>query len=232
MRRLLGTALAAAVATVSLGAISTAPASAATGSTKIVGTSNNGWVYTSSYKSQPGPAVAGDTVYFSIDVVSTTAGVSDPYAGGVKVERKLAGTSKWTTVATSTGPYLYDNVKAIKNATYRAVYAGGASGSNSWTGSSASKSVAVQRKIAYKDVGGNRVVLSGKVSPKYTGKVSILKKSGKKYKAWRAVKANKKSRFKVALPAPRNGRYYWQIKIKAGGGFATSQTNKFYTYSY
>ncbi|WP_141013145.1 hypothetical protein [Nocardioides sambongensis] len=232
MRRLLGTALAAAVATVSLGAVSTAPASAATGSTKIVGFSSKSWLYGSSYKSQPGPAAAGDTIYFSIDVVSTTPGVDDPYYGTVKVERKLAGQSTWTTVATSTYSGLSGSTKAVKNASYRAVYSGGSSSSTTWTGSSATKAVAVQRKISYKDVGGNKVVLAGKVAPKYSGKVTILKKQGRSYKPWRTVRTNRKSAFRVGLPAPRNGKYYWQIKIAAGGGFATSQSEKFYTYSY
>lgn len=230
LRRFLGSMLATALAATTLGVVATASPAAAATATKIVPSSGSSWISYSS-KTQPGAPVNGSTIYFYLDV-DTTDGSTAPYAGTMKVQRKLAGSSKWTTVATSTGAYLYDSTKAVANATYRASYSGGSSGENVWSPSSADKSIKVQRKIDFKNVGNKKVVLSGKVAPKYKGKVAIFKKNGKKWKKFKTVRTNKKSKFRTSLPAPRNGKYFWNVKISGSKKFAPSQTGKFYTYSY
>ena len=83
------------------------------------------------------------------------------------------------------------------------------------------------------DLAGDRkVVLSGKVSPKYKGKAIIFKKQGKKWKKWKTLRTNKKSKFSSPLPAPRNGKYFWKVELPSCSAFAKSQTGTFSTYSY
>lgn len=230
LRRILAAAVVTTLAAPTALLVSSSPAAAATG-TKIVPSNGKSWIQPGS-KTQPGPSATGDTLYFYINVVSTD-GSGDPYAGTLSVQRKLAGSKSWKTIATSSYAGYSGSTKAIKNATYRAVYSGGASGDTSWTGSSADKSVKVQRNIEIKNVGPSRqVVLQGKIKPKYKGAVAIYKKNGKKWKKFKTVRTNKKSTFRTPLPAPRSGRYYWNVKIKPGKGFAGSQTGKFSTYSY
>lgn len=229
LRRILAAAVVTTLAAPTALLATSTPAVAATG-TKIVASSGKSWIQPGS-KGQPGPSATGDTLYLYINVVSTD-GSGDPYAGTLTVQRKLAGSKSWKTIATSTYAGYSGSTKAIKNATYRAVYSGGSSGDTSWTGSSADKKVKVQRNIEIKDVGDRKVILQGKVKPKYKGKVAIYKKNGKKWKRVKMVRTNKKSIFRTQLPAPRSGRYYWNVKIKASKGFSASQTGKFYTYSY
>lgn len=226
IRRVLGAVLAATLTAGTVGAVTASPASAATSTTITDSSGGQKWMYPSSYRSQPGPPVAGDTIYFSIDVAASDG--SSPYGGKVVVQRLLAGTSGWATIATSDYAGYYGSTKALRNASYRALYVPDAG--SQWAGTtSATKGLAVQRKITVSNKGTRRVVLAGRVAPKYSGKVVILKKNGKRYKTWRKVKV-RKSKFRVILPAPRRGRFYWNVKIAAGKGFAASQTGKFYTY--
>ena len=203
----------------------TAPASAAT-ATRIAGSDGGAWIKASSYRTQPGVPVYGDTLSLSINVV-TDAG-QQVYDGTLTVQRQLAGQSSWTTVATSTSAYIYDSIKAAGNATYRVIY----SGSGDYAPSSDAVSAKVQRKLEYKNVGDRKVVIAGKVSPKFRGVVKIFKQQGKKWKTYKTVRTNSLGRFTTPLPAPRNGRFYWKMEIAASKAFSKTQTGKFYTYSY
>ncbi|MGB0102160.1 MAG: hypothetical protein WBP61_17915 [Nocardioides sp.] len=201
------------------------PAGAATPTKIVGGTDGKSWIYTSSYRSQPGPPRYGDKLSLSINV-ETEAG-QQVYDGSLTVQRKLPGKA-WKTIKKSTSAYLYDSVKAAGNATYRVLY----SGSGDYSPSTAGATSKVQRKIEIKNAGTRKVILSGKVSPKYKGKVAIFKKNGKKWKKFKTVRTNKKSKFRTPLPAPRKGKYFWNVKIGGSKKFAPSQTGKFYTYSY
>ncbi|GAA4381480.1 hypothetical protein [Nocardioides caricicola] len=199
-------------------------ASAATATQIVGGTDGKGWIYrSSSYASQPGAPVFGDTFSLSINVV---AGSSQVYDGTLTVQRQLPG-KDWKTIKTSSSAYLYDSIKAVGNANYRVLY----SGSGDYAPSSAGVSSQVQRKLDYSNVGGRTVVLAGKVSPKYKGKIAIFKQQGKKWKKFKTIKSNRKGKFRTPLPAPRSGRYYFKIEIPASRAFAKTQSGKFYTYS-
>ena len=226
LRRLLVAVVTAALTGPALAVVATtAPASAAT-ATHIVGPDGDPWIAGPSSRSQPGVPVYGDTLSLSIKVV--TDGGEQVYDGAITVEQQLAGRSTWTTVASSASAYLYDSITARGNATYRVTY----SGSGDYSPSSDAVTASIQRKLEFKNVGTRKVVLSGKVSPKYRGKVAIFKQQGKKWKKFKTVRTNAKGRFSTPLPAPRTGRFYWKMEIPGGKAFAKTQTGKFYTYSY
>ena len=113
------------------------------------------------------------------------------------------------------------------NAKYRVLY----SGSGDYAPSADGVSSKVQRKLAYENVGSRTVVLSGKVSPKYKGKVFIFKQQGKTWKKFKTLRTSSKSKFRTPLPAPRQGRYYFRIEIPKSKAFTKTQSGKFYTYS-
>lgn len=202
-----------------------APASAATATRIVGGTDGKGWIYAGSYQTQPGVPVYGDSLSLSIKV-ETDAG-EQVFDGTLTVQRQLPG-KDWTTVKTATSAYLYDSIKAVGNANYRVLY----SGSGDYSPTAAGVASKVQRKLTVKNTGTRRVVLTGKVAPKYHGKAIVFKKQGKKWKKFKTVRTNKKSRFSTPLPAPRNGRFYWRVELPSSKTFATTRTGTFYTYSY
>lgn len=202
----------------------TTSASAATATQIVGGTDGKGWIYrSSSYASQPGAPVFGESFTLSINVV---AGSTQVYDGNLTVQRQLPG-KDWKTIKTSTTAYLYDSIKAVGNANYRVIY----SGSGDYAPSSDGVSSKVQRKLDYQDVGGRTVVLAGKVSPSFKGKVLVFKQQGKKWKKFKTLKTDKKGKFRTPLPAPRTGRYYFRLEIPASRAFTKTQSGKFYTYS-
>ena len=185
----------------------------------------SGWIKpSSSYHTQPGPMVYGDSISLAIKVLDPSN--NTVYEGSLKVQRQLPGKA-WTTIKTTSSSYLYDTIKAVGNAKYRVLY----SGTSSYAPSGAGVTASVQRKITFRDAGGDRVLLVGKVAPRYHGKVTILKKAGKRWKRYKVLKTNRRSQFKTPLPAPRRGKYYWKIQIAASRTFAKSQTGTFYTYT-
>lgn len=225
IRRLLAAVTTVALAGPALAVVATAaPASAAT-ATHIVGSDGGAWIKASSYPTQPGVPVYGDTLSLSINV-ETDAG-DQVFDGSLTVERQLAGQSTWSAVASSTSASLYESIKAVGNATYRVVY----SGSGDFSPSSDAVAAKVQRKLEYKNVGDRKVMLAMKVSPKFRGAVKIFKQQGKKWKKFKTVRTNSKGRVTTALPAPRKGRYYWKLEIAGSKSFAKTQSGKFYTYS-
>jgi hypothetical protein len=225
LRRIIAAAVATALVVPATLLTSSTTASAVTATRIVGGTDGKGWIYrSSSFASQPGAPVFGDGLTLDIEV---WAGDTQVYDGTLTVQRQLPG-KDWKTISTSTSAYLYDNIKAAGNAKYRVLY----SGSGDYAASSAGVSSKVQRKLKYENVGSRKVVLSGKVSPKYKGKVLVFKKQGKKWKKFKTLHTNKKSKFKTPLPAPRRGRYYFRLEIPASKTFTKTQTFKFYTYSY
>lgn len=202
----------------------TAPAHAATATTIVGGTEGKPWIYrSSSTAQQPGVTVYGDRIALSIEV---EANGSQVYDGTLTVQRRLPGHG-WKTIKTSDSAYLYDSTTAVGNADYRVLY----SGTADYAPTSAGVSAKVQRKLTIKNVGTRRVVLDGKVAPKYHGKVTIFKQHGKKWRKYKTVRSNKRSHFSTPLPAPRRGKYYWKVEIASSKAFAKTQSGRFYTYS-
>ncbi len=225
LRRILAAAVVTSLAAPAAVLTSSAPASAATATKIVSGTDGKSWIYPSSYRAQPGVPRYGDTLSLSINVVTESG--SQVYDGTLTVQRQVPGGS-WKTIATSSSAYLYESTKAVGNATYRVLY----SGAGDYSPSSTAVSGKIQRKLDLQGVSGKRAGLKGKVSPKYQGKVVVLKKQGKKWKKFKTVRTNKKSRFVVYLPAPRKGKYFWKIQIASSKAFAKTNSNTYYTRKY
>lgn len=232
-RRIIGSLLATTMAASAMAVVATASPAAAATPTKIVG-AGGPWLSYSSYRSQPGAPAVGDRISFNIDVASTD-GSGDPYAGGVVVQRQLKGSRTWTTVARSSGAYLYDSTKAIANATYRAMYTGGSSYDNSWSPSPwTTKTVSVQRKLTISPKSRPKLGLAVKVGPKAKVKLIVLKKQGKKWKRYKAVKTTRAGKAFVKLPAPakRGKKTFWKLRINKNAKFAQTNSTVYYTTKY
>lgn len=217
-RKFLGAALATTLVTTTLGLMATASPAAAATPTAITSSIGGSWL--KAYPTQPGAVEAGGSISFYIDVVSTD-GTEDPYVGTLTVERRLAGTSTWTTVATSDYPGYSGTAKAVANAAYRVTYSGGSSSSASWDPATTTKVLKVQRKLTYHSLRG-RAGIQGNVKPAKREKITIYKKRGKAWKRFRVQRTTAKGKFTIVLPAPRRGRYYWTIVFAGDGRYVAS----------
>jgi hypothetical protein len=234
-RRLLGSLLATALAGSGALVVATAPSAdaATTYQTRIVsGTSGRPVIYDSDYRTQPGAAVYGDSLRLGIGVQAYVDGAwKDIYDGSLRVTRKIGRTA--TVVAsTSDDAYLYTSTSAVGTATYSITYTGY---TDQYTGdqyapAALNGTVAVQRKLSVTGTSGRSAGMKGKVSPKFRGKIIVLKKHGRKWKRFKAVRVNRNSRYVTKLPSPRRGKYFWKLQIPAGGGFAKTETGIYYTH--
>jgi hypothetical protein len=225
-RRYLGSLVATALVATTAALVAPASPAAAATATKIVPFSGSSWLTTS--PTQPGATAAGDSIYFSIDVVATD-GSESPYYGTVKVQRRLDGSSSWTTIATSSYAGYSGSAKAVSNATYRAVYSGGSSSTTTWSPSTATRSLKVQRNLTINNLSGKKAGFKGVIKPKKATKITVFKKQGKKFKKFKSLRSNKSGRFTVVLPAPKRGKFFWKITFAGDRQFVTS-TLKGYTY--
>jgi hypothetical protein len=231
LRRLLSAVVATAVVAPAAVLATTTAASAATATKIVSGTSGKGWIYASPYRTQPGVPKYGDTLNLSINV-KTTSGAR-VYDGTLTVQRKLAGASSWTTVKRSSSAYMYDDIKAVGNATYRVLYSGGSDSTATYAPSAAAVKSKVQRKINDKISGRHKLTFHGKVVPNYKrSKVTIQwkKKKHGHWKKYKVVKTNKKSKFAARVGAPRRGYWYFRAVIPGGKKFVASTTGTWRTY--
>lgn len=176
----------------------------------------------------------GDEISFSGRVVaSDTLGASD---GSVSLQVYTPSNPVWTPVASYDGASFFSfyDVVPSSNAQYKVVYSGYAATTAYEDTYAASESapinVGVSRSIKAKTP-GLRVV--GKVTPSYAkSKVKVFRKVGKKYKAFKTVKTNKKSKFSVKLPAAGRGKkLYFRLYIKPDANFVAT-VDDYYTYTY
>ncbi len=226
-RRIIGSALATALAATSLGVVATAasPAQAATTvETRIVSSSVDRGVI-SSYST---PAKYGDSLSVNVNVEGFVNGMwTQVYAGAVTVTEQLASGAAPTTVASNTSAYVYDSFPAQGNATYTVTYAGGTSGSGTSAVTYAPTSAVVagppvERKLTTSTISGKRAGFKGKISPATKTKITVLKKKGKKYKKFKVLRTKANGRFTVVLPAPRRGKFHWRIIFAGDSSFVAS----------
>ena len=129
----------------------------------------------------------------------------------------------WTTIATDDSAYFsFSDLKAVSNASYKVVFAGGTSGfgssANTLTASeSAPVTITVSRTIKAKTKG---LKVIGKVVPDYgKKKVKILQVVGKKKtRKYASVKTNKSGRFSFRAPNKRGFRFV--VVIPGDASFA------------
>ena len=176
----------------------------------------------------------GDELSINASVMSSD-GRSASY-GTVALQVYTPAAPVWTTIATdeSSGYLYFSDIKPTSNAQYKLVYSGYTARNqfeNTLAPSeSAPVAVGVSRAIKAKTP-GLRVV--GKVTPDYAkSKVKVFRKVGKKYKPFKTVKTNKKSKFSVKLPAAGRGKkLFFRLYIPASAEF-TATVDDYYTYSY
>lgn len=192
-------------------ASSTAPASAATATRVVSAYSNQPFIYSSAKR-----ASFRDNLYVGALVVDANG--ARVYEGTTTLQRRLAGQSSWSNVATSSGTSVFQTLRAAKNATYRVVY----NGTSNYTASSAQRTIKVQRGVTTKNITGKRAGFKGKITPKAKTKIIIKRKVGKKWRPFRTQRTKPNGRFTIVLPAPSRKKTHWQITFKGSKGFAPS----------
>ncbi len=221
-RRVLGSLLATTLAATTLGVLgSAAPANAAdTVETRIVAGSPNGGVYTLSK-----PARFGDYVSINVDVEALINGVwQDISAGPVTVTEQVVGLPA-ATVATGQYGSAYGSTKARGNATYTVSYGGGSGGypQHNYLPSTGTFALSgVQRDIDVSTDSGRKAGFKGKLSPAAETKITVFKKTGKKYKKFKAIRSKSNGRFTLVLPAPKRGKFHWRVVFQGNSQFANS----------
>lgn len=230
-RRLIGSAVAAALATTTLGLISAAaPASAATVvTTQVV-------VNLSQSK-----AHYGDKVTLSGAVQGQTSdgqwGTLPTSSGPINLLFLPKGSGTWQTLQTDEdgGYFSFSSVPVTKSGTFRVAYAGGTYNDYQFNPSVADKAIKGFRNLRDKKVShGQKFFIKGNVNPK-AGKVFVERKLSKhgKWKRFTKVRT-KKGKFTVRLPLPARGhRWYFRAYVPAAGGLEKSFSNYvYYTYRY
>lgn len=142
-----------------------------------------------------------------VDLVDSDSSIYG--AGTVTLFARPANAKKWKkvrTVAASDSVPLIDVVPK-RTTQYRAEYSGGSSEGYGTFAPSSSKTVKVRvsRKLtATTTLATKGLVVKGRVAPKYAKKkIVVHKRVGAKWKKFRTLKTNKKSRFSVVLPKKR-----------------------------
>jgi hypothetical protein len=226
-RRIIGSALATALAATSLGVVATtaAPAQAAEPIlTRIVQSSPDRPVI-SSYST---PLEYGDDLRVGVNVEGfVDGGWKQIFDGTVSVTEQLVTGAAPTTVATSASAYMYDNFATHGNATYTVTYSGGTFGTGTYAKTyapvAASYAVTdVQRKLSTSTISGKRAGFKGKLSPAAKIKITVLQKKGKKFKKFKVLRSKANGRFTLILPAPRRGKFHWRIMFAGDSSFAAS----------
>jgi hypothetical protein len=183
---------------------------------------------------------------FSItgQVLFTHAGDGETYsvdAGGVQLQRKLAGTKRWSTIRrdSTAGDFYFYPVAAKANATYRVVYAGATSDSTGLTfgRSSSSREVSVSRRLHDRAVKENdRLMLKGKVAPVWKHRpVFVERKTCMqkrcKWQSYTKVRTNAKSQFTARVRAPRSGSWFYRARVNGTIEYVTSYSSVYRAYS-
>lgn len=82
----------------------------------------------------------------------------------------------------------------------------------------------------------NKLFLKGNVNPGWAGKPVIIQKKNCKgercnWFGYTSVKTNEKGGFRARITAPRKGYSYWRAKVKKAGGYGTSYSSVWRTYT-
>ncbi|MEI2714851.1 MAG: Ig-like domain-containing protein [Nocardioides sp.] len=174
----------------------------------------------------------GNTVTLSGNVTDAAGG--GVYTGTVTLYAMSSKNPTWAAVGTDAdGGYFSFTVKPRSNTAYKAVYAGGASTTDQYTGSeSAPVAVGVARKVTVSLL-SKSLTVKLKVKPEFKkGVVKAFIKKGGKYRFLKKVRANKKGVAYVKLPAPRRGKkLYFKLKIAKNKHYLGWQ-DAYYTSAY
>ncbi len=165
--------------------------------------------------------------YYSIYAYVYEAGTSTKvYAGGLTLNSRPIGGTTWTPLASNTSAYVIEGFQLSESFEYQAVYAGGTSGSNTYTpATSPVFTVNVQRGIKYIEKSAKKFCAEvGPLSAPYKNKpVTTYYKVAKK-KGWQkgyTFRTNKKSQhcYKVTKSKTPKG-----VKVPKGPKLKASKT--------
>lgn len=83
---------------------------------------------------------------------------------------------------------------------------------------------------------GNRLIFKGNVNPGHAHKAVFIQKKACKgercdWHKFKRVETNDKGGFRARITAPRDGYWYWRAKVKAHGGYGTSYSDVWRTYT-
>jgi len=83
---------------------------------------------------------------------------------------------------------------------------------------------------------GDKLIFKGNVSPGHAEKKVIIQKKNCKsdecsWYGWKTVTTNEKGGFSQRVQAPDKGSWFWRAKVKAYGGYGTSYSSAWRTYS-
>lgn len=186
-------------------------------------------------------SIHGKTVTFQAAVQ-----VKDPADGAWKspsgaeyvVERRLAGQKRFSTLATGStyGLITVSGTKVLRNAAYRVRITGGTINLGgveyTYAPTQAARQLRVMRKFNT-NIHRTRLVFSGKVVPKHARKNVIIQRKncakGCKWKPFKRIKTNAKSRFAIKLPARTNKRTYFRAYVPNNKQFVKSYSDVVYT---
>ncbi|NPC96808.1 hypothetical protein [Nocardioides sp. zg-DK7169] len=152
------------------------------------------------------------------------------YAGILSIEFQAQGSSVWKLISRTSGrtPSIYDwdATRARGNGTYRATFV---PSDSQYAGSTTSRTLKVQRDLGEPRVvrKGARAFAVGKVSPGFARKKLVVqKRTGRTWARFSTVRTDAKGRFRaqLAVPPRRAGAFEFRVQIKAGGGFAKTQS--------
>jgi hypothetical protein len=145
-------------------------------------------------------------------------------SGSATLQFRKHGSSSWQTIETDQygDSFYFYPVKISGPGSLRVVYAGGSSGENQFNPSDAAKALKVQRKISYKENTGRQLGIHGKIAPQGKVKISVLRKEGRTFRAFKTLHSNAKGVYKVVLPAPRSGSWHWKIIFQGTKGYQDS----------
>jgi hypothetical protein len=206
MRPLLRGAIAAAVLSLAPVAVVTTTAAPASAMVDVATSSTLGNDF-------PRRGEFGEFISPSISGSVVAADGSSP-TGGVQLQAQAPGSSTWRTVASSTfapDPFFSDYTQFRSNTKLRLNYPGGTSGDTNYLPSVSSPiSLKVFREIDFTNVSGKRQPTADlKISPKYKNKtILVQKKQGKKFKPFKKIKTNAKSKVRFSVPGSSRGTEY------------------------
>lgn len=165
--------------------------------------------------------------YYSIYAYVYEAGTSTKvYAGGLTLNSRPIGGTTWTPLASNTSAYVIEGFQLSESFEYQAVYAGGTSGSNTYTpATSPVFTVNVQRGIKYIEKSPKKVCAEvGPLSAPYKNKPVTTSYKVAKKKGWQkgyTFRTNKKSQhcYKVTKTKAPKG-----VKVPKGPKLKASKT--------
>lgn len=169
--------------------------------------------------------------------VTDPSGIETPSGGQAFLQILTPGNPVWTTVATDDSPgYLFFDAgfTFASNAQYKVVFTGSpalsAYDDTFVPGESLVIDAPVTRNVVFKNP--RSTLIKGKITPDYNRKpIKVQKKVGKKWKKFKTFKTNGAGKYSFKLPAPRRGKWTWQITVPGDATFSTWSTTGS-TYSY